>query len=311
MIVRLSRHSEKFAAGAGALLLLMGAGWWWNGRALLARLRDLPVTVSLHGPDFQATDYAQPAISIPVWRQPSAQSAGSGWVYELFAPPAIRYDPAAHVFELTPPASVSGRVSSLDVELLEVKRAPYRLQLVGYFGTSGGYTAAFSSSQSPGVLLAREGRRFEELGLTLKSVSVGRAQVGPDPDGALHEIAAQAVLEDGVTGKLVTLDSRWRRLTDAPLAVLRVGRSPAKLRSLCEGDSVQVGTTRYRVERIQLDPPEVVVVSTLPDQLHPEAHVLHPVSSQARTDGRPSPNSPRSRVPGQTEEGFARTDEER
>ena len=61
-------------------------------------------------------------------------------------------------------------------ELLEIKREPYRLQLAGYYGAPGGYTAAFVSPGSPDTWLAREGHRFEALGLILKEFALKKVR---------------------------------------------------------------------------------------------------------------------------------------
>ncbi|MBI2517887.1 MAG: hypothetical protein HYV95_13365 [Opitutae bacterium] len=281
MNVRLIMSFEKLAAWAGLVLFAAGAGWGWTGREQLAQLRAISETVALSGESFRPAPHVASEASVAAWRKPGAQRGGPGWVYELFTPPDIYYDTVARAFDVVPPAVEAEGALPFGLELLEVKRAPYRLQLVGYFGSADDYTGTFSSPQLPGALLARAGSRFTELGLVLKSFSVGLVPVGPGEDGALFERTASAVLEDLTTGELVTLDSRGRKLTDMPLAVLRLKGGATKPRELREGDSVQDGQASYRVERIQFDPPEVVVLRTLPDRPRTEARVLRLASSEA------------------------------
>jgi hypothetical protein len=83
----------------------------------------------------------------------------------------------------------------------------------------------------------------------------------------------------------VTLDSRARKLTDTPLARLKLAteKQPRELR---EGDEFTDATAIYRVERVQLDPPEVVISRQVAGLPLPETKVLRPEGT-ADTKRRP------------------------
>ncbi|HKB58394.1 MAG TPA: hypothetical protein VKC51_12480, partial [Lacunisphaera sp.] len=74
----------------------------------------------------------------------------------------------------------------------------------------------------------------------------------------------------------IVLDSRACKLTDTPLAVFKLLNGDGKPRELHEGDTFTDDTSTYRIERIQLDPPEVVVAKQMPGLPQPEIKVLHP-----------------------------------
>lgn len=160
-----------------AVLALAGAcgatGWWWQQQAGLRRLRAERGAVALTGSAYAPATLPVVESAAEPWTKPRAQAAGAAWIYELFTPPVIYYHASARSFAVFPPASFTESATQVfGVELLAVKREPFRLQLVGYVGTPGDYVGAFVSSQVPETLLARSGRRFAQLGLALKSLEV-------------------------------------------------------------------------------------------------------------------------------------------
>ena len=204
-----------------------------------------------------------------------APEAGGG---ELFDPPET---------ELRPPPISANAVASADVELLAVMREPYRLQLVGCFGAAGNYLAAFVRPGSPETLLAREGHRFESLGLTLNKISASqRDWVGnPEIDGK-YEMTPSATLWDEQSQKTVVLVGRERLLTDTALAVLRFGPPSVRPKDFRVGDEFRDGVALCRIEQIQLDPAEVVLIRQAPGQSQSERRILRPKEAQS------TPHSP-------------------
>jgi hypothetical protein len=279
MIQRLKSHYEKLLVAGAAIAVAGAVAWAWQARAQLAPVRSQPEQVALAGPVHVAPELPSEPSRV-AWTRPAAQSEGAGWVYEVFTPPEIYFNAAARSFAVTPPrysAEVTETIFGL--ELLDVRPAPYRLQLAGYFGAPGDYLAAFVSDEVPQTLLARAGRRFEELGLTLKSFDVRKVPVESDGIGPALDIAALAVLWDEQTGSEVVLDSRRPKLTDTPLAVFQPPGGKGGPRSLHEGDTFTDDEATYRIERIQLDPPEVVVARVTPGVPVPEMRILKPAKA--------------------------------
>ncbi|MBA4138556.1 MAG: hypothetical protein C0518_14720 [Opitutus sp.] len=287
MIASLRRSVEKIAFGAALLCTLGTATWNWRQRPALEALRREPAAVELQGTDYVRADLPMPAAGAKGWPKPRSQSHGPGWIYEVFTPPVIYYHEAARSFAVTPPAHFGETVLVFGLELLDVKRELYRLQLVGYVGAPGDYVAAFVSPKLTETLLARSGKRFEELGLALASIDVRKINVSDDPGMPAYDIAAIATLRDEQTGTEVTLDSRARKFTDTPLAVLRLGAG-LKPREVREGDVIEEESATYRIERIQLDPPEVVVAKQVAGLPYPETRVLKPIAGEKLTKKSPA-----------------------
>jgi len=287
-LIKAAYDKLLLALAVGAVVL--SGGWLWRQQAEVRGLQGEMIGPILSDPTYTASEWRVSARPVAPWPKASAQSQGGGWLYEVFTPPVIYYNTVARSFSVTPPyiqSEPGGR--GFGLELLAVQLEPYRLQLLGYFGAPGDYLAAFVSSRSPETLLAREGRRFDQLGLTLKSFDVRKVTIEGSETGPVYDVAALAVLQDEQTGTEVVLDSRVRKLTDTPLAVFKLPRATGQSSELHEGDTFADDNATYRIERIQLNPPEVVVARTVPGLPVPERQVLRPVAQVAGKSLKPDP----------------------
>lgn len=284
----LKANYDKILLGFAAAVLSVSCGWLWQQQVEVRRLRAQPVVAQLTGSAYALAGLKPPETQPAVWPKAPDQSAGAGWLYEVFTPPVIYYNALARSFTVTPPTRPGEVATPFGLELLAVRLEQYRLQLVGYVGGPGDYVAAFTSSATPETLLAHEGRRFENLGLTLKSFEVKKVLVAHDDPWPVYDIAALAVLTDEKTGRDVVLDNRTRKLTDTPLAVLRLQAGDTKPRELHEGDTFADAGSTYRIERVQLDPPEVVVARSTPGVPVPEMKVLHPAAKAGGLAAQPA-----------------------
>jgi hypothetical protein len=305
MKIRRPLPGEKLAAGASLGLLLASLAGWWAGRSQEAMLRDLPAEVRLPGETFSAAALAAPASSIPVWTPPSARIAGAGGPPELFAPPSVFSDTVTPSWRMPSAETGRGNESSSRFELLEVRPAPYRLQLAGYVGAPGAYQAVLVSPHLPGTWLAREGWHHAPLGLTLKNFTVGRISRSGAGGEPTVDVVATALVEDEVSGELVTLDNRRRKLTNTPLAVLRLAGPPARSLELREGDRFTDARTLYHVGRVRLDPPEVVLVEAAPDLTRLPAQVLRLVPPGSRRASSPPEKHSENTSPAHPAAGLA------
>lgn len=279
---------EKVALGVALALAVAGGAWWWMQQPRLDALRRQSAATPLLGGAYARAEFPTPAPVAKTWPKPKSQSHGGGWVYEVFTPPVIYYHEGAKSFAVTPPLQQGESQLAFGVELIDIQRELYRLQLVGYVGSPGDYVAAFVSPKLPETLLARSGKRFDDLGLALASVDVRKINVSDDPAMPAYDVAAIATLRDLRTGAEVTLDSRERKFTDTPLALLRLGNAP-KPREVRVGDVLQDTEATYRVERISLDPPEVVVAKSVNGLPYPETRVLKPTTPAKLAKKTPPP----------------------
>ncbi len=292
MIHRPKADLEKPLLGLATLAFAASVIWLGQQQGAVRRLRAQPVAAVPAGASYEPAGLKPPETRVMAWPSPAVQSHGPRWHYELFTPPVIYYNAPARSFTVTPPLpDQGGSEAPPGLELLAVRPEEFRLQLVGYFGAPGDYRAAFISPGRPGTLLAREGRRWADLGLSFKRFAVEKIPVAHAEAWPVYDVAARAVLADEQTGAEVVLDSRARKFTETVLAVLQTatGGPPREVR---EGDTFAEGDSTYHVERIQLEPPEVVVTRTTPGLPQPEKRVLHPAGRTGGLTARPFPTRP-------------------
>ena len=296
MMARIKQSGEKLLLVA--VVGLNVASWIWYGQqqGVIRRIRSQPVAIRFSGANSPIVPPARIAQESPVWPEPAAQSAGRGWVYELFTPPVIYYDGRDRTYTVTAPAHLPEGKPSLGIQLLAVKPELYPLQLVGYVGPAHDYRATFIRPQHPEACLVRPGYYFAELGLTFTHFEVKKVLVPTSETGPVYEAAAFALLTEDGTGREVWLDSRGPHYTVTPLAVLQplAGGSRHELHA---GDSFSIAGDSYRIEAVQLTPPEVRVGRQIIGLPEAETHLLRPLNSplppiRTQADGMPRGAAP-------------------
>lgn len=251
---------ERLVLVAAVILLLASSTWWWSRRSVIAALKREPVAIRFVETDIAVREALSREIERPEWSSPPSQSPGTAWRYEIFTPPAVQYDASSNKFVVVSPLAQLGKGPSVGLELVEVRRQPYRLQLVGCIGTPGDYVGVFSSSEQSAPLLARGGDRIESLGITVVLVEMANVPFRGGDGQATVDWVARAVLRDEQSDEEVELDGRNQRFTDDFVAVFRRSGEPkAPLGEAREGDTLRQGGASRRIVRIQLDPPEVRV----------------------------------------------------
>ena len=278
MMTRIKQSAEKLLLATVVGLNVVSWIWYGQQQGVIRRIRSQPVAIRFAGANSPIVPPACIAQESPVWPEPSAQSSGRGWVYELFTPPVIYYDGRDRTYTVTAPADWPEGKPSLGIQLLAVKPELYPLQLVGYVGPAHDYRATFIRPQHPEACLVRPGHNFADLGLTFTHFEVKKVLVPTSETGPVYEAAAFAVLTEDGTGREVWLDSRGPHYTDTPLAVLQplAGGSRHELHA---GDSFSIAGESYRIQAVQLTPPEVRVGRQIMGLPEAETHLLRPINS--------------------------------
>ncbi|HEY5551777.1 MAG TPA: hypothetical protein VIK52_07805, partial [Opitutaceae bacterium] len=192
----------------GAGLLFVGLGLW----ALLGGTGEAAPPV-LPEPTaagrYEPAALKNPETNTEVWTAPIASEDGGEWLFDVFTPPVIYYDVANHVFSVTAPDAGTGEArgpeNAFGLELVEVKRTPYRIQLVGYVGSEGDYIATFEDMETGETLLARPGRTVEAPGVMLRSFIVEKIKDESGGGTIVQDTRATAVIRDLRQNRDVTL----------------------------------------------------------------------------------------------------------
>ncbi len=185
---------------------------------------------------------------------------------------AVHEEPAEPAAENTP---------SLALELVAVRSEPFRVQLAGCVGGPDDYRAILMAPSQQETLVAASGSRFEALGVQVRNVELRKVAVNHGDFWPVFEVAAFATVHDERTGEEVVLDSRRPKM--GPLqAWLRRPDDKGVSRRLREGDDLDDAGVTYRIDRIQADPPEIVVLREVDGEWEPEGTVLRPAASARR-----------------------------
>ncbi len=202
------------------------------------------------GPPVAADEGSAPVASVPVWPTPQAQSAGAGWCFEVFGPPLIEYSKDRRDWTLVGGEAAPATLLSAELELVEVRRLPYRWSLVGYGGKGGtdeGWVALEDTRVGRTVRL-RRGERDEQGAIRLVEWRLVRAPGG------------EQVAEAKVDGRDA---ERWLRAgVQAPgtelAAVLREGEGGRRVEGTA-GATVRIGASDYRIGAIEEAPASVLL----------------------------------------------------
>lgn len=250
---------ERFLAGIGLMALAGSLAWSWRAQLDISRVRGGESRIQAIDSDYEPAVYVAALPDNSPWNAPSDQSAGRGWRYELFTPPAVFYHPQSVSFTVASSPDSADAEAPFEIELVALKRELFRVQLAGYYGSKDAYTVVLSQPGRAGVLFGRIGTRFDELGLVLKDFSISRVGLEHRDSEPIAEPAALAELWDEQSGEIVTLDSRKPKFLDVEVATVCLS---FRNKAHCEvraGDVLASEDSTYRIEQISLDPFEVVV----------------------------------------------------
>jgi hypothetical protein len=201
------------------------------------------------------------------WPKPAAQKRGKAWVYGIFTPPEINYDPATQQFRTTAEeAAVSETVADkteFGLTLVSVEPDEFPLQLVGYVGEPGHFLGTFENRANYETLLLKAGDQVPSLGLTVVDFRVERSAIEIPESMTVNEYRATATVRTNAGGDLITLAQGEVRLGGGwRVRVMLPGDEPTG-RVMREGETVEVGNTRYTIDKIRLAPPSVDVTKKL------------------------------------------------
>lgn len=266
-------RAKSLLLGATALVAVSTAVFGfliWRDRAAAPIGRP-----ALSAPAYAPAAVATPIVKPTVWSAPVPLARGRDWLYDVFTPPEIFYNPRTRQFSVSAAAVGTGDQPDepFGLELLSVRPEPFRLQLIGYVGGEGDARGVFENRVSGEVFLASAGRRVADLGLSIRRFSVRAEDIAiPDSMGFKQRVGT-AVVTDARSGRDVILTQRERRMTGNVFAFVALDGEPAP-REVRPGDTVKAGVATYRIEGIDAALATIDVVKTSPDLDEPWRRTL-------------------------------------
>jgi len=206
---------------------------------------------------YVVADRGAPVRTSGKWLSPAAQPRGREWIYDVFTPPEIFYDKDRQQFVASRPhAQAAPEAAAQGLELVAVRRMPFRMQLVGFVVGGDRYLGTFEDQQTGEVILAGAGRKVPTLGLVITDFAVERRPVALADAQNSNQWVATAIVRDERSGESTRLVTGERAFTNELRAWLAAdGDEDETLRELRAGEEFQGGKQSYIVERLQLEPP--------------------------------------------------------
>lgn len=279
---RVLRFYDKILLALGACVFLATAG---IGMLKLDKLDEIAARNPAAGIEptrYEIDRAAVPPIETVTWDEAPTQSRGREWLYDVFTPPVIYYNPQTASFTVTPPVNTAPVVADssdqpFDLELVGVRQEPYRIQLVGYVGSSDNPIATFEVVDTGETVVGRPGRRFEKQEFELKSFDVRRVTTPAGEGMPTVETVAVAVIVDERSGREEILTNREKKMMPRLQATFRINVYPGETRTVREGTSIETNGQVYLVTQLSLHPPQAVVSRRSREALGPsESRTLVP-----------------------------------
>jgi len=218
------------------------------------------------GPSPSLTGKARPTADTAgasgCWPEPRAQPRGREWLYDLFTPPAVYCDPQGPTLRAASsadPAAANPGEAPPDLQLLQVRRGPFRLQLVGYAGGPDDLRGIFADAASGETVVGRSGERLAGQHITVRRLSLERRSSGAEGDTTGREPAAFAVVAEDGASEEVELSNREPCLAGTPVGLFASRRLPGLRHEAGAGESFALDGASYCVEQIDLRPPQAIV----------------------------------------------------
>lgn len=235
------------------------------------------------------------ATAADLWPDPPAQRRGRGWVYDVFTPPSLYCDSQAGRLSAVPTADAAPADpadAEIDLQLVEVRRGPFRLQLVGYAGGPENLRGIFVHSRTGETMIGHGGERLTAHGLAVKKIDLCRPSTGREAGEGTTDVVATATVEDESTGEEVVLTNREPCLAGAPLGLFTSRKTQGFRRELGEGESVALNGVDYCVAHIDLQPPQAVIACMTPGAIEPSLRTLTPPRAPPAADVIPARAAP-------------------
>jgi hypothetical protein len=261
--------------GADPLALIVRPGW--SRFAVTVEFCEIVLPRTHAGNTSVAPSSQSGATTADLWPDPPAQRRGRGWIYDVFTPPSLYRDSQAGRLSAVPtadaapadPADAEG-----DLQLVEVRRGPFRLQLVGYAGGPENLRGIFVHASTGETMIGHGGERLTAHGLAVKRIDLCRPSTGREEGEATTDVVATATVQDESTGEDVVLTNREPCLAGAPLGLFTSRKTQGFRRELREGESVALNGVNYCIVHIELQPPQALIACITPGAIEPSLRTL-------------------------------------
>lgn len=296
------KHYDKILL-AIALACLLAAGAFAFFRPTVRPVTDYVDFPTLRPQNtFVVSERTTVETEIPLWPEPTAQSSGPDWVFDLFSPPEIFYHPATQQYTVI--ADPGPDPIPFGIQLADVRAGEYRMQLTGWItGRDGGFLIQVQDLEGNQILNVREGREYPNLEMEVRRFRVERVPIQQPGETVANVDVGTLVIHDRRADREVTLVSNERKPDWTLTAYFRSAEDPDRSFRGQEGYRFEYNGNAYQV--VSIDPPTVTVERvSLTDPEDKDTRTLTP-RPVIRRPREPEPNgtvpaAPRAREPAPT-----------
>ncbi len=295
----LSEFLDKFALLVAMLVFLfMGVISIRSVKTLDTLSRQDSPMLSESKVDVETYVVERPQSVSALWEKPQSQSRGEDWIFDVFTPPVLYYNPASREFTVTSPeisiADAKDPWKAFEIELVEVRQRPYRLQLKGYAGDDGNYVAHFELLDTNETLLAKAGKLLHEAGVKVLSFEVKQMEVKQEGSMPVFENVGVARLLDYESNEEVFLTNLETKIFSDLEAKVR-STEDGQVYVVREGSQVELDNGSYVIGALSHNPQEAMVTKISVDGGRRMSKLLKPLSGDEfinQGEGEPSSFSP-------------------
>jgi len=282
-----ARFSELFdkliLAVAMVFFIYVGYMSLQSSRTLDSISRQSHPLLSDRKVDIEQVQIDKVKIAESSWQRPTQQSRGEDWLFDVFTPPVIYYNPSSREFTVTSPDQlvVVGNEDpwrNFGLELIDVRPRPYRLQLVGYAGEDDNFVAYFEYLDTGALILARPGKLLVEAGVKVISFEVKQMEVQQEGSMPVYENIGVARVLDYQSGEEIFLTNLETKIFSDLEARVRAVREET-VYVVREGSQVELDTGVYIIGDLSSEPEEAMVTKVSPDGEKRMSKLLTPPSA--------------------------------
>lgn len=219
---------------------------------------------------YQPVNLASENREMKSWDGPVSQSPGKNWIFEVFTPPIIYFDPRSNEWTLEPPVEEIEKDKPLGLELLVFQREFYRLQYNGYLIVPAGGVKdtmiLIDNLETEKGIYGRVGQRFENDQFYILSFDVKRFLVESDNpiQTPYFDEHIRLIVFDERLGEEITLTGNKKKFKPQVKAVIRSIEDPIQSVTVGEGESFIIAESEYKCVEIDLANNSVRVRRVLP-----------------------------------------------
>lgn len=220
------------------------------------------------------------------WPAPQPQSEDGNWLFDVFTPPRIYWDPVAK--KLVPePWQPPEQAPPFALELVSIEQELFRIQLEAYFAANSGKpeetTVQFYDNEKQSSFRGTAGTTFKEHELSLDAFKTEREF---NPDGSVITVAT-AEVTDLRSGEKLTLSASKKLYLPGKFEITLRTTAPLPAETFVwksAGEKHAAGDATFTLDSFDLDAKTVTVTKVSPKLDAPATETL--------TISAPAPEKP-------------------